>query len=132
MTRRILIADTVPRGGPWWAWWVWVTPRRRDGIGISLEIPAGRVRAWNVAAVLFAAGDLYVAHRVGILGWLLAVVAVMVAAGAVNIARITRRHSVCHCGQGRPSEEAAEHARVAAWLAARAAAPATKRGEVAA
>jgi hypothetical protein len=126
------VTGQVTRSGPFGAWWVRVSPRRHGPTGISLELPAGRARAWNVAAVLFAAGDLYVAHRVGVLGWLLAAIAVMVAAGALNIARITRRHSVCHCGQGRPSEEAAERARVAAWIAARHATPATERGGVAA
>lgn len=122
MTRRVLVSSDVLRGGPRGAWWVQVTPRRHGPTGISLELPAGRARAWNAAAVLFAAGDLYAAHRLGVLGWLLAAIAVMVTAGAVNIARLTPRRSALDV---RPvnSEEAEEHARVAAWIAARHAAP---------
>lgn len=52
-----------------------------------------RAQLWNVAAVLFAGGDLYAAHRYGVLAVVLTLAAGMVAATAVAIVEIERRNT---------------------------------------
>jgi hypothetical protein len=110
VTRIQPVADAfgVVRGGPARAWWPHLRPRLFNGIGISYEIPQWRLRAWNVAALAFAAGDLYVAHRLGLLGWLLVTLAGLAVAEAVGLVLI----------QLRIDRNAAE--RLAAYWAARA------------
>jgi hypothetical protein len=49
-------------GGPWWAS---RSPRRADGIGISLEIPRGRVIAWNLALLAIEGAAFAWAHALG-------------------------------------------------------------------
>jgi hypothetical protein len=78
------------------------------------DVPTGRTYAWNVAAVLFAAGDLYVAHRLGVLGWILAALAAMVTATGVALALISQRHSRDVVPSRVPDEVAGEHDRAAA------------------
>lgn len=83
---------------------------------LHCDVPPGRARAWNVAAALFVAGGLYAAYRLGVLGWVLAAVAGMVAVTAVVLARIAGRRADCP-DRCRIPEGDAEHAQAVAWLA---------------
>lgn len=56
----------IVRSGPRRAWWPNLRPRVFDGLGISLEIPRWRLRAWNVA---FAAGETVGAAWAHACGW---------------------------------------------------------------
>lgn len=54
-------APSVPSG----SWWASLSPRRADGIGISLEIPRGRVIAWNLALLAVEGAAFAWAHALG-------------------------------------------------------------------
>jgi hypothetical protein len=81
------------------------------------DVPTSRVWAWNVVAVLVAAGAIYGAARVGHLALFLAVVAAMVAATAVAIVQLSPALRASRTAA--PDEVAEEHKRVAAAIADR-------------
>jgi hypothetical protein len=55
--RHVLTVDDtgVVRSGPAGAWWSNLRPRLTNAAGLTLELPSGRARAWNVAGVLVMA-----------------------------------------------------------------------------
>lgn len=69
--RTVTVVDDqgTPRSGPRGAWWANLTDKPRA------ELPAVRLRAWNVAALAYLAGAVFVASRLGeLVGFVLVIV----------------------------------------------------------
>lgn len=75
----------VCRTGPAGAWWSTLKPHVRNGIGITLEAPLWRVRAWNVAAVVYAVAAVVLATRMGMLVPFLVILGGLVVVAAVGL-----------------------------------------------
>src|SRR3954465_4315253 len=73
-------------------WWTYAAPRPSNGIGITHELPTGRMIAWNVAFAAAEAIGVMVAHLAfGVAWWQIAAgfVAVLLLGGVLLAYAIT-------------------------------------------
>lgn len=88
MTRRVTVRDGygTPHSGPRGAWWLPVRDGSNEfGIRPRSELPTFRLRAWNVAAVVYAAAAVVLASRLGELVPFLAILGALVAVACVGL-----------------------------------------------